>query len=182
MLPIDLDDGCQVRRIEDSDAEELAALVDANRAYLSRWMPWAPANTISDTREHIRRAKEQAERDDGFQAVIARNGRIVGALGYHRLDRINQSTSLGYWLAESAQGQGTMTRAVRALVEIAFREWELNRVEIRCAPENRRSRAIPERLGFQEEGTLRQAERIGDRYLDSVVYSMLASDWSPQRR
>jgi ribosomal-protein-serine acetyltransferase len=51
------------------------------------------------------------------------------------------------------------------------------RVEIRAAPENARSRAIPERLGFTQEGTLRQVERVDDRYLDNVVYAMLAEDW-----
>jgi hypothetical protein len=51
------------------------------------------------------------------------------------------------------------------------------RVEIRAAPENARSRAIPERLGFTQEGTLRQVECVGDRYLDNVVYAMLAEDW-----
>jgi ribosomal-protein-serine acetyltransferase len=50
------------------------------------------------------------------------------------------------------------------------------RVEIRAAPENARSRAIPGRLGFTQEGTLRQVERVGDRYLDNVVYAMLAED------
>jgi len=45
------------------------------------------------------------------------------------------------------------------------------------APENARSRAIPERLGFTQEGTLRQVERVGDRDLDNVVYAMLAEDW-----
>ena len=59
----------------------------------------------------------------------------------------------------------------------AFSVWDLNRVEIRAAPENLRSRAIPERLGFTEEGTLRQAERVGDRYLDNTVYAVLAEDW-----
>jgi L-amino acid N-acyltransferase YncA len=43
------------------------------------------------------------------------------------------------------------------------------RVEIRAAPANARSRAIPERPGFTQEGTLRQVERVGDRYLDNVV-------------
>jgi ribosomal-protein-serine acetyltransferase len=51
------------------------------------------------------------------------------------------------------------------------------RVEVRAAPENARSRAIPERLSFTQEGTLRQVERVGDRYLDNVIYAMLAEDW-----
>jgi ribosomal-protein-serine acetyltransferase len=55
--------------------------------------------------------------------------------------------------------------------------WHLNRVELRAAEENRRSRAIPEHLGFRRDGTLREAELVGGRYLDSVVYSMLAADW-----
>ena len=55
--------------------------------------------------------------------------------------------------------------------------WELNRIEIRAAVGNARSRAIPERLGFKQEGTLREAERVGDAYLDAVVYSMLGSEW-----
>jgi ribosomal-protein-serine acetyltransferase len=70
-----------------------------------------------------------------------------------------------------------MTRTVRALVDQALIGWGLNRVEIRAAPENQRSRAIPERLGFREEGVLREAEHVGDRFLDSVVYGMLAADW-----
>jgi ribosomal-protein-serine acetyltransferase len=70
-----------------------------------------------------------------------------------------------------------MTAAVRLLVDHALTEWQLNRVEIRVAVENLRSRAIPERLGFSQEGTLRKADLVDGRYLDSVVYSMLAVDW-----
>jgi ribosomal-protein-serine acetyltransferase len=69
-----------------------------------------------------------------------------------------------------------MTEAVQALAGHAFEVWRLNRIEIRVAVGNTRSRAIPERLGFREEGVLRQAERIGERLEDSVVYSMLAED------
>lgn len=70
-----------------------------------------------------------------------------------------------------------MTRAVRAVVEHAVSVCKLNRIEIRAAADNERSRAIAERLGFREEGTLRQAERVGETYLDIVVYSMLGSEW-----
>jgi ribosomal-protein-serine acetyltransferase len=50
-------------------------------------------------------------------------------------------------------------------------------VVITAAVQNNRSRAIPQRLGFREEGTLRQGVRVGDRYYDDVVYAMLAEDW-----
>ena len=39
-----------------------------------------------------------------------------------------------------------------------------------------------ERLGFTREGTLRQTDRVGERYLDSVVFSMLASEWPAEVR
>jgi len=63
------------------------------------------------------------------------------------------------------------------LVDHAFGAWRLHRVEIRAGVENARSRAIPERLGFRREGVLREAERVGDRYVDQVVYAVLAGDW-----
>jgi ribosomal-protein-serine acetyltransferase len=43
--------------------------------------------------------------------------------------------------------------------------------------DNRRSRSIPERLGFRQEGVLRKAELVGDRYVDHIVYVTLASEW-----
>jgi ribosomal-protein-serine acetyltransferase len=70
-----------------------------------------------------------------------------------------------------------MTEAVRAHVDHAFATWELNRILIQAAVDNGRSRAIPERLGFREEGVLREVERVGGRMLDGVVYAMLAGDW-----
>jgi ribosomal-protein-serine acetyltransferase len=108
--------------------------------------------------------------------AIVEDGAIVGTIGFHRIDWENRATSIGYWIARSAQGRGTVTLAVRALVDHAFTSWGLHRIEIRAATANRRSRAIPERLGFCQEGTLREAGRVGERYHDLVVYAMLASD------
>ena len=102
--------------------------------------------------------------------------------GFHGVSWVHRSTELGYWLAESAQGRGTMTRAVSTLVDHAFSTWRLNRVAIRAAVDNRRSRAIPERLGFRREGVLRQVERVGGRFVDHVVYAILAEEWSRGRR
>ena len=75
-----------------------------------------------------------------------------------------------------------MTRAVAALLRHGFRDLKLNRIEIRAGVRNRRSRAIPERLGFRREGTLRQAERLAERTVDHAVYGLLAEEWRASRR
>jgi ribosomal-protein-serine acetyltransferase len=170
-------DSLGVRTLEAENAPGLYALIEANREHLARWMPWAADQDLAGTERFIAEAEEQFARDDGFQAMIAPEGEIIGVAGFHSIDWINRNTSLGYWLAEDAQGRGTMTEVVRALVSHAFHEWELHRVEIHCAPENARSRAIPERLGFREEARLRETELVGGRYLDSVVYGLLEGKW-----
>lgn len=166
-----------LRLLDESDAEELHGLIEANRSYLARWLPWAERQTFAETLAFVRRARKQLSGNDGFQAAVVCDGAIGGVIGYHGVDWGNRSTSLGYWLGEAHRGRGTMTGAARILTDHALSTWGLNRVEIRAAVENVRSRAIPERLGFLEEGTLRAAERVGGCYLDCVLYSMLGSDW-----
>ena len=177
VLSLRIDEHRCLRLLEETDANELYAVVGANREFLAQWMPWPASQTLEGTLEFIRRGRKQLADNQGFHLAIVDDGRIVGVVGFHHLDWENRSTSVGYWIAESSQRRGTVTQAVRALTDHALRTWKLNRVEIRAAIGNVRSRAIPARLGFKEEGVLRQVERIGDRYVDHVVYAMLAADW-----
>jgi ribosomal-protein-serine acetyltransferase len=178
VLSFSLDDGYVLRLLAESDLPELHALVDRNRDHLARWMGWAAEQTPQDTLEFIRSTRRQHERNEGFQtAIVDPDEAIVGLIGFHAVSWQHRSAELGYWLSADAQGRGIMTRATARLVDYAVSEWKLNRVEIRAAPGNARSRAVAERLGFVAEGTLREAERLGERYVDSVVYSMLARDW-----
>lgn len=170
-------DDSYLRLLEETDARGLHELIEANRTHLAPWLPWAAGQTFEDTLDFIRGARSQAEENEGFQAAIVTEESIVGVIGYVSLDWGNRSTRVGYWLDEGQQGKGTMTAAVRLLVVHALTAWRLNRVEIIVATGNSRSRAIPERLGFHQEGTLRQLQLVGGRYLDCVSYSMLATDW-----
>jgi ribosomal-protein-serine acetyltransferase len=173
-----LAESTHLRLLDESDAPELHALIEANREQLALWLPWAAAQLPEDTRAFIGRTREQAARNDGFQVAVVQAGRIAGVIGYVSVDWDRRVTSIGYWLGEEFQGQGTMTAGARLLTDHALVAWELNRVEIGAASENRRSRAIPERLDFREEGILRDAESVGGRRLDRVTYSMLAADWT----
>ena len=176
IVRFNLSDDCHLRVLEEADAEELYGLVESNRAYLAEWMPWAAGQTLEGTLEFIRKTRQQLEKDEGFQTAIVVDSRIAGAVGFVERRQEANSASLGYWLAEAHQGRGLMTKAVKALTDHAFDEWDLNRVEIQAGTGNRKSRAIPERLGFQQEGVLREYERVGDRYIDIVVYGLLARE------
>jgi ribosomal-protein-serine acetyltransferase len=131
-------------------------------------MPWVEhEHEPADVLPFIRATRRQIAENDGLQtAIVAPDGRLVGMVGYHSIDWLNRKSSIGYWLARDEQGRGTMTEAVRAHLDHGFATWTLNRILIQAAVENARSRAIPERLGFREEGILRQVERVGDRMLD----------------
>ena len=173
-MRIPLSDDAELRRLTPDDAEELHALVERNRAHLARWMPWAAEQTLEGTTRFIRTAEQRQAENNGLEAAILLEGRIVGAAGFPGVDWVARATSIGYWLDEEHQGRGLMTLAVRAMIDHAFGEWRLHRVEIQTAVDNQRSRAVAERLGFTQEGVLREAELIGDRYHDLVVYGLLA--------
>jgi ribosomal-protein-serine acetyltransferase len=178
VLRRELPGGAHLRLLEESDADELFALTHENRAHLERWLPWvAFTRAPGDTLQFIRATRRQLGDDDGMQlAIVDADGAIAGVAGFHRIDWPNRATSIGYWVAADHQGRGLVTEAVRALVDYAFGERGLHRIEIAAAVDNARSRAVPERLGFRAEGVQRGAERHGERYLDLVVYALLATD------
>jgi ribosomal-protein-serine acetyltransferase len=177
-----INDRLELRLYAPHHADEVFAVSDSNREHIRVWLPWIDAvKTVEDTREFIKKSLEQYGRDDGFQCGLWEDNTYVGGLGFHWINRTSNYTEIGYWLAKKAEGRGIMTSAVRALVDHAFDVWKLNKVEIRAARENHRSRAIPQRLGFIEEGTLRQIGRIGATYHDLVVYGITTAEWSARR-
>jgi ribosomal-protein-serine acetyltransferase len=173
-----LDEDRWLRIPEESDAEELYELTEANRQMLAEWMPWAAGATLETTRAFIRSRRLQFARGDGFSAMIVERDRIVGSIGFPVVSHEERSCEIGYWIGRSAQGRGTATLATRALIDHAFGAWKLHRVVIQAGVGNARSRAVAERLGFTLEGVLREAERYPDgRFIDLAVYGLLAPEW-----
>ena len=170
--------GVQMRLLEERHAPVLFALVQRERDYLRKWLEWVDSTrSEEDILAFIRRVQQQFASNLGFSSGIWADGSIAGVIHLHHLDWLNRRVEIGYWLAREFQGSGIMTEATRAVTDHALVELELNRVEIRCATENFKSKAIPKRLGFTLEGELRQAGYLGGRYLDMEVYSMLRDEY-----
>lgn len=159
-------------------AEEIFKSMDSNREHLREYLPWVDSSkTLDDTRQFIQASKEQHAENNGFNTGIWYKGDYAGTIGFHSINKNIKSISIGYWLDSKFVGKGLMTKACKVFTDYAFEVLQMNRVEIRCAEDNFKSRAIPQRLGFAEEGIIRDDELIYGKYLDSVVYGMLKKDW-----
>src|SRR5690554_5995011 len=148
-----IDTDLELRLLEHHHAPLKLETINSCREYLREWLPWVDGTkSLEDEIKFIDMSKKQYMSNEGFQAGIWYDGEFAGIIGFHEISWSNRSVSIGYWLDRRYMGKGIMTKACRALINHAFYEYQLNRVEIRCAKENYKSRAIPERLGFSEEG------------------------------
>lgn len=176
-----VDDEIEVALFERADADPLAELVQRNQEHLHRWMPWAGATSPKAMLTFIEgRSLPAIANADGFEAGIYLCGQLAGCIGLHAVDRRTQRGAIGYWLSAEHQGQGVVARAAWAVMARCFDGLGFQRLEIRADVDNRRSRAVAERLGFRFEGVLpRELPAITGRgYRDVAVYGMLRSEWA----
>jgi ribosomal-protein-serine acetyltransferase len=173
-----IDDDLALAIRERHQAPALAALIDANRSHLARWFAWAPQADEATARAWAEAGLDQFRRGDGWHATLLDRGEGIGSVGLHYLDRTRGVTEIGYWLAEHAQGRGIMTRTLRALLAYFFGGIGLTKVVIGVTPENERSAALPERLGFVREARIRGVHEGPDgRRGDLVFYGLLRDEW-----
>jgi ribosomal-protein-serine acetyltransferase len=176
---IELTPDAYLKVLEMADAPAMYRLTVRNRSYLRQWLPWLDSVTrLEDTENFIAATLNQRQNNQGIHYGIWYRGELAGTLGVQYINWMHRRTVIGYWLAEEFQGRGLMTEAVAAYIDkLVFGLWQLNRVEIAAATENKKSRAIPERLGFRLEGIIRQNEFLYDHYVDHAVYGLLAHEW-----
>lgn len=183
MFTYPLDATCELRLLEQRHAQEWFELVEQDRPHMRAWLGWLDDfKTVQDAQNFIQIALNQFVASAGMKAGIWVEGKLAGGVSFQDVDWVNSVVTMGYWLSEPYKGRGIATRATIAMIDYAVYELKLNRLELRCAVENQKSRAIPERLGFVQEGVLHQSLRLYERYVDEVVYSMLAFEWQNSAR
>lgn len=178
MFHIPIDNHLYLRMLTGRDAEDLFLLTDASRDYLREWLPWVDATaSLEDSVQFIKHTLLSYENKSGLTSGIFYNDELVGVISFNTIDSLNRCAEIGYWLGQSYQGKGIITRATKALIDYGFSTYQLNRIEIQCASKNKKSQSIPERLGFTKEGCLREAGYLYDHYVDHYIYSLLRSEW-----
>lgn len=167
-----------LRLPEERFAGELLAVINRNRTDLEQWLPWAATTrTEEDIHSFVRHARSEFQVPQALHFTIFCEGKAAGGCGLKIVDSAAGIGDIGYWLDRVWQGKGIITDCCRALIKYGFEWLNLNRIQIRCAPENARSTAVAKRLGLHYEGILRESLRVGDRLLDLQYYSILRREW-----
>jgi ribosomal-protein-serine acetyltransferase len=166
-----------IRAPQPGDGQLINEAIRESQASLMPWLPFAdPLPTIDESEENVRRAyaKFILREDLRLHVFDRQTRRFLGSSGLHRMNWQIGRFEIGYWLRDSASGQGYMTEAVRSTVDFADRYLGARRIEIRCDGRNLRSRKVAERCGFVLEGMLREnAPDTAGQPSDTLIYAKL---------
>ena len=173
-----------IRPYRESDAQDVFEAVGESRDHLRPWLPFANEHqTVEETRDWIihQVAAWLLREDMTLGMWEATTNRYLGGTGFHPRDWDIGYFEIGYWIRASSEGRGYVTEAVRLLTDFVFHTLKANRLEIRCDELNVRSAAIPRRLGFVEEGRLRNLLSAHDgRLRTMIIFSLIPGEWQKE--
>ncbi|WP_345116792.1 50S ribosomal protein L7/L12-serine acetyltransferase [Bartonella jaculi] len=172
-----VDQNIQLKTPSKKFAPALYEAIHFNREYFSEFLAWPRfVNHENDTANTLDSCFLAYQKDEEKTYVILFNENPVGLLSFNSIDHGNKTGYIGYWLDRRAQGNGVMTRAIKALVKHYSSHHIINRFVIKCSTANPKSNAVAKRCGFVLEGTLRKAEYLNGVFHDQNIYSWISSD------
>ena len=169
-----------VRCYQPSDAQLLADSVLENVEHLKPWMPWAH-NEPEPFEEKAKRMQRlrgmfDLQQDYTYGIFNREETKLLGGTGLHT--RLGENElEIGYWMHKDHLNKGLVTESTSALIKVAFEVIHVHRIEIHCDPTNLASAAIPKKLGFTHEGTLRQKTLFLDHWSDSMIWGLLKDEY-----
>ncbi len=171
-----------VRAYRSGDGNALWEAIEESRDTHRKWLSWMDNHhSATDSEAYARGASASwTLREELPLGIWERaSGRLLGGTGFHRIRWEVPAFEIGYWLRSSAQGQGYMTETVKLLCCLAFERLAVNRLEIRCDTRNHASAAVPRRVGFIHEATLRHNGRgTGGELHDTHIFALTPNDYA----
>lgn len=182
MFALPLGDGAQLRPLQPWQAEEFLAHIDRGRESIDPWISWASRSAdLVSARATLLACAEAQARDEQYLYGIWLEGTLVGGVMFVRFDAKTGVCEVGCWLEPAGEGRGLITKATGLLIDWAFTERGMHRIEWRAASGNVRSINVARRLGMSRDGVLREAAPWRGKRHDLEVWSLLADEWERAR-
>ncbi|PKG73911.1 RimJ/RimL family protein N-acetyltransferase [Shewanella sp. GutCb] len=178
MFTVEVEDNFVLSLVENSFAVKYFDIVSEQREYLGQWLAWpALANNEAFFANFIKQSLHDYADGKSLVCAMVLAGELVGNISFHNIDTQLKKVEIGYWLSCEHQGKGLVSKSVTKMIEIAFTELQMEKIEIFVAIDNNASRKVCHRLGFDLEGVITSAEQLNGRMYDHAAYALSRSDW-----
>lgn len=178
MFTLDVDTDLKLALVSQKFAPHYLEIVSREREYLSQWLAWPPhANSEEFFLSFINRSLHDYADGKSLVCGMIYKDKLVGNISFNSINHQLKKVEMGYWLSAEYQGKGIVSRSVLKLIEVAFTDLDMEKVQISAATENQPSRKVCERLGFVLEGTITRAENVNGRVVDHAVYGLSRTSW-----
>lgn len=170
-------DRLSLRKLEITDVSDLYRY--ASKEDTSRYLLWSPHPNEHATRyviENILR-DYRAGKYTELAIVLRESGRMIGTCGFTTFDTQNMTAEIGYVISPDYWGMGLACEAVSAIVNFAFCELGVKRIEAKYMVENHSSRRVMEKLGMTFEGVQRSKLFVKGRFRDIGICSILSEEY-----
>jgi|SRR6516164_4275631 len=174
-LPILTTDRLLLREIAESDAEGLHAAYGDAKAM--RFWNFPATGTVAETASRIKGALAGGRITHGVWAIVHHDGTFVGMINYHHREARNRRLELGWIVVPTYWRQGIMTEAADAVLRHCFRAMNTHRIEALIETENLSSLALATKLGFANEGLLRDRLFVDSSFRSVQMHALLKPDW-----
>ncbi len=166
-----------LRFFEEGDAAAQYAIF-SDPAVMRYWSSAAWTN-MQQAHDSIRKAQEAyADGSSLCLAVVLKlTGEVIGYVNLYSIYYSNRRSDIGYALAQAHWGKGYLAEALRAMIDHAFHVMDLNRIEADIDPRNAASEKLLKRMGFQQEGYMRERWIVNGEICDTAFYGLLRSEW-----
>ncbi|WP_433945392.1 GNAT family N-acetyltransferase [Paenibacillus sp. SN-8-1] len=174
----------RLRKLEDSDAAQLYKYWGDDEVV--KYLNMSRLESVQDTLDMINLLNGLSESEDTLRwgIELKETGLLIGSCGFNVWQLAGATRGeIGYDLGEAYWGRGYMSEALLTLMEFGYSVMGLNRIEVLVLPENSASRRMLEKLGFQEEGLLReyQQNEQAEGYIDLYLYALLKREFEQRR-
>jgi [ribosomal protein S5]-alanine N-acetyltransferase len=162
-----------LRRISNDDVNEVFEL--RSNPETMKYIPRPLVKTTEDALEHIAMIEEKIVINEGINWGITLKGnpKVLGIIGYYRLQPENYRAEIGYMLLPEFHGKGIITEAVKRLISYGFDDLKLHSIEAVIDPENFASEKVLQKCNFVKEAHFKECEFYNGKFLDKVIYSLL---------
>jgi [ribosomal protein S5]-alanine N-acetyltransferase len=163
----------RLRQLRYNDAQTMPRLVTVHVVRYLVHMPY-PYGT-EDARRFINKSRRnfRLKKELNFAIDLIENGNLVGVISLQKIDKVNKSCQIGYWIAKKYCNMGIATESINLVINYAFRVLRLHKVYANVLATNRASIRVLEKNGLKREGTLRDSIYKYDKFFDVVLYYRL---------